>query len=66
MQTTVDEKLFTQFDLADRLTGWSVTGGIGLPMSSFFGRRAGGRFNFDVATSPGATSGTARLVVPLN
>ena len=66
VQTEVDTRLFTKFDLNDRLTSWSVTGGIGLPMSAFFGTRAGGSFNLDVATGPSASSGIAKLVLPLN
>ena len=66
VETEVDSKLFTHFDLGDRLTSWSASGGIGIPLGPRVAKRERASFNLDAAGSPSAASGIARLVVPLN
>ena len=66
VETEVDSAFFRHFDLGDRLTSWSASGGIGIPLGRKVASRERASFNLDATGSPSSASGTARLVVPLN
>ena len=64
--TSIDEDFFNDFDFDEQLTGWTLSGGFGVPLATMFGQSVPGQFNLDMSGNMDAASTRADLTVPLN